>query len=143
MGLTGAAHAEQKVVAGYFADWQYANAENPYTVNDIPADKLTHVIYAFLGMCGPHAGASETVQKLVAEQCEGKDPYTAIIVDTLGAFLGQNVAFEGLLVLDAISSFFETFCRTADRFNLRHYSISTHSFVMRQPESTKPTLPLR
>lgn len=54
MGITGAAHAEQKVVAGYFADWQYANAENPYTVKDIPADKLTHVIYAFLSMCGPH-----------------------------------------------------------------------------------------
>ena len=86
MGLTGAAHAEQKVVAGYFADWQYANAENPYTVNDIPADKLTHVIYAFLSMCGPHTGASETVQKLVAEQCEGKDPYTAIIVDTEAAW---------------------------------------------------------
>ncbi|EDN58613.1 hypothetical protein VEx25_A1041 [Vibrio antiquarius] len=48
MGLTGAVQAKQKVVAGYFADWQYANAENPYTVNDIPADKLTHVIYAFL-----------------------------------------------------------------------------------------------
>lgn len=73
-GLTGMAQAEQKVVAGYFADWQYANADNPYTVKDIPADNLTHIIYAFLSMCGPHTGASETVQKLVAKQCEGKEP---------------------------------------------------------------------
>ncbi|MHA2797069.1 glycoside hydrolase family 18 protein [Vibrio harveyi] len=84
-GLTGIAHAEQKVVAGYFADWQYANADNPYTVKDIPADNLTHIIYAFLSMCGPHTGASETVQKLVAKQCEGKEPYTAILVDTEAA----------------------------------------------------------
>ncbi|MCV3264784.1 glycosyl hydrolase family 18 protein [Vibrio harveyi] len=84
-GFTGIAHAEQKVVAGYFADWQYANADNPYTVKDIPADNLTHIIYAFLSMCGPHTGASETVQKLVAKQCEGKEPYTAILVDTEAA----------------------------------------------------------
>lgn len=73
------------VVAGYFADWQYANKDNPYTVKDIPADNLTHVIYAFLSMCGPHSGASETVQKLVLKQCEGKEPYTAIIVDAEAA----------------------------------------------------------
>jgi chitinase len=54
-------------------------------VKDIPADNLTHIIYAFLSMCGPHTGASETVQKLVAKQCEGKEPYTAILVDTEAA----------------------------------------------------------
>ena len=39
--------ADSPVVAGYFAEWQYNNQSNPYTVKDIPADKLTHVIYAF------------------------------------------------------------------------------------------------
>ena len=39
---------------------------------------------------------------------------------TLGAFLGQNMAFEGLLVLHAVGGFLETLCRTADSFNLRH-----------------------
>lgn len=43
--LSGAVSAEQKVVAGYFADWQYKNADNPYVVEDIPAEQLTHVIY--------------------------------------------------------------------------------------------------
>ncbi len=84
--LSATAFAGQdKVVAGYFADWQYNNTQNPYTVDDIPADKLTHVIYAFLSMCGPHTGASDNIQKLVKEQCKGKEPYTAIVVDTEAA----------------------------------------------------------
>ncbi|USD66141.1 glycoside hydrolase family 18 protein [Vibrio sp. SCSIO 43136] len=83
--LSMPAMAGDKVVAGYFADWQYANKDNPYTVQDIPAENLTHVIYAFLSMCGPHTGASETVQDLIAKQCEGKAPFTAIVVDSEAA----------------------------------------------------------
>ncbi|MGF1908430.1 glycoside hydrolase family 18 protein [Vibrio kasasachensis] len=83
--LTFGAHAQEKVVAGYFADWQYTNPDNPYQVKDIPAENLTHIIYAFLSMCGPHTGASEKVQNQVAKQCEGKQPYTAIIVDKKAA----------------------------------------------------------
>jgi len=79
------AAAEQPVVAGYFADWQYDNEANPYTVDDIPADKLTHVIYAFLSMCGPHEGASEKVQQQVAKACQGQAPYTAVVVDQKAA----------------------------------------------------------
>ncbi len=81
--LSAPTHAN--VVAGYFADWQYENEANPYTVKDIPAENLTHIIYAFLSMCGPHTGASEAVQAMVAEQCEGKDPFTAILVDAKSA----------------------------------------------------------
>ncbi|MCF7353475.1 glycoside hydrolase family 18 protein [Vibrio sp. CK2-1] len=82
----GTAFAAEKpmnspIVAGYFADWFYKSEINPYSVKDIPADKLTHIIYAFLSMCGPHTGAGEAVQTQVAQQCEGKEPYTAIIVD--------------------------------------------------------------
>lgn len=83
--LAFSANAQANVVAGYFADWQYANADNPYVVSDIPADKLTHIIYAFLSMCGPHTGASDKVQQQIAQQCEGKAPYTAIIVDKKAA----------------------------------------------------------
>ncbi|ANS87491.1 Chitinase [Vibrio scophthalmi] len=83
--LAFSANAQANVVAGYFADWQYANADNPYVVSDIPADKLTHIIYAFLSMCGPHTGANDKVQQQIAQQCEGKAPYTAIIVDKKAA----------------------------------------------------------
>lgn len=76
---------DKPIVAGYFADWQYENKQHPYTVKDIPADKLTHIIYAFLSMCGPHTGAGEKVIKQVEQQCKGKDPYTAIIVDQKAA----------------------------------------------------------
>ncbi|CZF84479.1 glycoside hydrolase family 18 protein [Grimontia marina] len=79
--LAAPAFAKNHVVGGYFADWQYANADNPYTVKDIPADRLTHIIYAFLSMCGPHTGASELVQQQVAKACEGQAPYSAIVVD--------------------------------------------------------------
>ncbi|MCG3864096.1 MULTISPECIES: glycoside hydrolase family 18 protein [unclassified Photobacterium] len=82
---TSAVAADSSVVAGYFADWQYNNEANPYTVKDIPADKLTHVIYAFLSMCGPHQGASDAVQKQIAEACKGKEPFSAVIVDQVSA----------------------------------------------------------
>lgn len=75
------AMAQSPVVAGYFADWQYNNEANPYTVKDIPADQLTHVIYAFLSMCGPHKGASEAVQQQIDTACKDKAPFSAIIVD--------------------------------------------------------------
>lgn len=84
--LSTPALADNHVIGGYFADWQYDNANNPYTVKDIPADKLTHVIYAFLSMCGPHTGASEKVQAQVAAACKGKAPFTAIVVDQEAAF---------------------------------------------------------
>nr|WP_229821740.1 glycoside hydrolase family 18 protein [Photobacterium aphoticum] len=89
------------VVAGYFADWQYDNEQNPYTVDDIPADKLSHIIYAFLSMCGPHDGASKKVQQQVEDACEGKKPFTAIVVDQEAALeldfgpVNANVDYRG------------------------------------------------
>ncbi|WP_087023333.1 glycoside hydrolase family 18 protein [Thaumasiovibrio subtropicus] len=85
MVATSVQAADAPVVGGYFADWQYTNEASPFTVQDIPAEKLTHVIYAFLSLCGPHTGASEAVQQQVATACEGKEPGTAIIVDRLAA----------------------------------------------------------
>lgn len=84
---SAATHAEDKVVAGYFADWQYSNPDNPYTVKDIPADNLTHIIYAFLSMCGPHTGANEVIQKQIEQHCKGKEPFSAIIVDEQAALI--------------------------------------------------------
>ncbi|WP_241796537.1 glycoside hydrolase family 18 protein [Vibrio rumoiensis] len=92
---------QDPVVAGYFADWQYENKEQPYTVKDIPADKLTHIIYAFLSMCGPHTAAGEKVVKQIDEQCRGKAPYTAVIVDKKSALdvdfgkVDVDVEFKG------------------------------------------------
>ncbi|MEZ8026391.1 glycoside hydrolase family 18 protein [Enterovibrio norvegicus] len=93
--------AENNIVGGYFADWQYANLDNPYTVADIPADKMTHVIYAFLSMCGPHNSASELVQKQVETACKGKAPFSAVVVDQEAALeidfgsVSVDVPFKG------------------------------------------------
>ncbi len=62
MGITGARRAKSR--SGLLCGLAVRECRKPYTVKDIPADKLTHVIYAFLSMCGPHTGASETVQNL-------------------------------------------------------------------------------
>ncbi|WP_439333860.1 glycoside hydrolase family 18 protein [Vibrio agarilyticus] len=74
-----------KVVAAYFADWQYFHPDKPYNVKNIPAESLTHIIYAFLSMCGPHEYASKETQGLVKQQCKGKKPFTAIVVDKKSA----------------------------------------------------------
>ncbi|GAL33130.1 chitinase [Vibrio maritimus] len=98
------AFANDKVVAGYFADWQYQDQRNPYKVQDIPADQLTHVIYAFLSMCGPHTAASAAVQQQIAKACEGKKPYTAVIVDQASALevdfgdVDVEVNYQGTLL---------------------------------------------
>lgn len=75
-----------KVVASYFGDWQFYTTG--YTPTDIPGGDLTHVIYGFLSMCGPHEGAavSETVAAQVAAACEGKEDFTAIVVDQDAAY---------------------------------------------------------
>ncbi|KXF80815.1 glycoside hydrolase family 18 protein [Enterovibrio coralii] len=99
--LAAPAFADNHVVGGYFADWQYANKDNPYVVDDIPAENLTHIIYAFLSMCGPHTGASELVQEQVAKACKGKEPFTAIVVDQEAALekdfgrVRARVPYEG------------------------------------------------
>ncbi|MDA9557242.1 glycoside hydrolase family 18 protein, partial [Vibrio sp.] len=68
---------------------------------DIPAENMTHVIYAFLSMCGPHSGASNEVQQLVEKNCQGKDPFSAILVDDEAALehdfgpVDVDVAYKG------------------------------------------------
>lgn len=75
-----------QIVASYFPDWAVYNEENPYTPMDIPAGDLTHVIYSFLTMCGPHNGASEGIQQMVEDICADKEDYTAIVVERDAAF---------------------------------------------------------
>lgn len=66
--------AKQPVVATY-----YVAAGNPSAVSNLPAQKLTHVLYAFIALCGDNSGANETTQKAIAIACEGKAPYSAVL----------------------------------------------------------------
>lgn len=69
-----------KVVGAYFPDWRTDN-DNIYHAGMIPAEKLTHVIYAFMTMCGPHKASTKEVQERVAETCADKEPFEAILYD--------------------------------------------------------------
>ncbi|MCE2572408.1 glycoside hydrolase family 18 protein [Motilimonas eburnea] len=72
-----------KVVASYFPDWRLQG--DVYTVRNIPVKNLTHVIYAFLSMCAPHNYVNDGLKKMLEENCKGKEPFTATIVDTEAA----------------------------------------------------------
>ena len=66
--------AKQPVVATY-----YVAAGNPNAVSNLPAHKLTHVLYAFIALCGDNSGANEMTQQAIAYACEGKAHYSAVL----------------------------------------------------------------
>ncbi len=78
-----------KVVASYFPDWRLEH--NVYTVRNVPAKNLTHIIYAFLSMCAPHSYVSERTKANIVKACEGKQAFSAIVVDQNAAL---NVKFD-------------------------------------------------
>ena len=67
-------NAKQPVVASY-----YVAAGNPIAVSNIPASKLSHVLYAFIALCGDNSGANKSTQKAIVVACEGKAPYSAVL----------------------------------------------------------------
>ncbi|MCP4321857.1 MAG: glycoside hydrolase family 18 protein [Psychromonas sp.] len=87
-----------KVVGAYFPDWRIYDAV-PYTPSQIPAGDLTHVIYSFLTMCGPHpADTGEGLLKQIEETCKDKPASTAIVADQKAAYgftLQDGTQYEG------------------------------------------------
>ncbi|PKG38147.1 glycoside hydrolase family 18 protein [Psychromonas sp. Urea-02u-13] len=87
-----------KVVGAYFPDWRI-HGENIYTPAQIPAGDLTHVIYAFLTMCGTHpADTGEALLKQIEETCQDKPAFTAIVADQKAAYgltLADGSEYEG------------------------------------------------
>ncbi|RJG49571.1 glycoside hydrolase family 18 protein [Motilimonas pumila] len=72
-----------KVVATYFPDWRLQG--EVYTVRNMPVKNMTHVIYAFLTLCGEHNYVAEGLKKSLAETCKDKPPFSAVIADTEAA----------------------------------------------------------
>jgi GH18 family chitinase len=84
------ASAKQPVVASY-----YVAAGNPLAVSRLPAEKLSHVIYAFIALCGNNTGANDTTQKAIRIACQGKEPYSAVIFNEK-AVMSELAAFKQL-----------------------------------------------
>lgn len=66
--------ASEPVIASY-----YSSNNDPVAVSMLPASKLSHILYAFLALCGDNKGANEDIQKAIALACVGKAPYSAVI----------------------------------------------------------------
>ena len=70
--------ATGKIIAGYYASWA---AYSGYTPSEIPASKLTHILYAFANISSSHKivlGDSEVDKKNFAELRELKKKYPSL-----------------------------------------------------------------
>lgn len=90
MFVSSTVSATQPVVASY-----YVAAGDPDAVSQLPAEKLSHILYAFIALCGDNAGANDTTQKAIAIACEGKAPYSAVLYNEKEA-LPEFAAFKKL-----------------------------------------------
>lgn len=73
------------VIAAYYPDWKIYNQRTPYAPADVPAEKLTHLVYAFMAVCGPIDSAPSNVRKLLKQQCHDQPIGTAVILDDYAA----------------------------------------------------------
>ncbi len=64
----------EKVVATY-----YSAEGNTEIIDNMPAAQLTHVLYAFLAVCGNNQGVPETTQQAIKKACKDKPPFTAVL----------------------------------------------------------------
>ncbi|KAB0301436.1 chitinase [Vibrio fortis] len=75
------------VVGTYFVEWGIYGRD--YTVDNIPADNLTHILYGFIPICGPN----ESVKSVggnsfnaLMTACKGVNDYEVVIHDPWAAF---------------------------------------------------------
>ncbi|WP_318520387.1 glycoside hydrolase family 18 protein [Photobacterium leiognathi] len=73
------------VVAAYYPDWKVYTPKTPYSANMLPVDNLSHIIYAFLAVCGPVDSSPANIKKIMKTQCANKPIGTAIILDNYAA----------------------------------------------------------
>ncbi|WP_279152706.1 glycoside hydrolase family 18 protein [Photobacterium iliopiscarium] len=106
LSLTNVTHAAEQdppyVVAAYYPDWKVYTPNHPYSAGMIPAEKLTHLIYAFLAICGPVDSSPNNIKKIIKTQCKDKPIGTAIILDDYAALqikltgeTATNVSYKG------------------------------------------------
>ncbi|MEL7049400.1 MAG: glycosyl hydrolase family 18 protein, partial [Pseudomonadota bacterium] len=73
--LPATAQEPDPIVASY-----YSSTGSPDKVAAIPAEKLSHVLYAFLTLCGDHRTAGEIAAARVTKACQGKPDFTATLI---------------------------------------------------------------
>lgn len=74
------------VVGTYFVEWSVYGRD--YHVADMPADKLTHILYGFIPICGPNDSlnaANPSGYATLQKECQGKPDYSVTIFDRFAA----------------------------------------------------------
>ena len=84
------ANAKTPVVASYY----YAAGDSD-AVSQLPVTKLTHILYAFIALCGDNSGAAEATHKAIEKSCKGKEPFSAVMVNRSES-MSELTAFKKL-----------------------------------------------
>ncbi|SMF51626.1 glycoside hydrolase family 18 protein [Pseudobacteriovorax antillogorgiicola] len=74
------------VVASYFVEWGVYPRD--YHANMVPADKLTHLLYGFIAICGPNDSLEKDYPNghaILEEQCQDQEDFTVVIHDKFAA----------------------------------------------------------
>lgn len=77
----------EKVIAGYFKETGVD--ENEFTVDNIPADNITHLLYGYIPTCGVNASLSKASSYDIAAlqtACSDSLDYEVVILDPEAAF---------------------------------------------------------
>ncbi|WP_198419088.1 glycosyl hydrolase family 18 protein [Motilimonas pumila] len=75
------------VVGTYFVEWGIY--ERGYTVDNIPADNLTHILYGFIPICGPNESLKSVggnSYNALKTACQGVNDYEVVIHDPWAAY---------------------------------------------------------
>ncbi|MGR5266604.1 glycosyl hydrolase family 18 protein [Vibrio astriarenae] len=75
------------VVGTYFVEWGIYGRD--YTIDNLPADNLTHILYGFIPICGPNASVKSVGGNsfnALQTACRGVPDYEVVIHDPWAAF---------------------------------------------------------
>ncbi len=71
--------SSEYIKATYFVEWSVYGRD--FHVKDIPASKLTHLLYGFLAICGENKSVSGAAVTALEAQCKDKQDYEVTILD--------------------------------------------------------------
>ncbi len=75
-----------KMISSFFVEWGIYGRD--YHVTDVPAEKLTHLYYGFIPICGPNdslQAANPNGHSVLVSECAGKPDYSVTIHDKYAA----------------------------------------------------------
>ena len=72
--------ASSHQLALYYPDWKIYDSTSS-ELSELTTNDVTHIIYAFLAVCGPVTHSPENVQQLMQKRCKGKPTGHVVVLD--------------------------------------------------------------